>query len=115
MKDEVLPGLEEGLTISKLSDLIALRNSRWICGDSREAETFTRLMVSEFAAMVISDAPYNKRVNSIGGSGRIKHREFQMASGEMTRAEPFLVAVFSNLTCSRPTARSISNSLTGVI
>lgn len=100
VKDEVLPDLEEGPTVSKLGDLIALGNNRLICGDSRDAQTFARLMDSESAAMVISDAPWNKRVSSIGSSGRIKHREFQMASGEMTRAEfiAFLVAVFSNLT-----------------
>jgi hypothetical protein len=33
------------------------------------------------------DVPYNVRVRSIGGRGRVKHAEFAFASGEMTRPE----------------------------
>ncbi len=38
--------------------------------------------------MVIQDPPFNVPVNGhVGGKGCIQHREFAMASGEMTRAE----------------------------
>ena len=37
--------------------------------------------------MAFLDPPYNVRVRDIVGRGRIKHAEFAMASGELSRAE----------------------------
>lgn len=37
--------------------------------------------------MAFLDVPYNVRVRSIGGRGRVKHAEFAFASGEMTPQE----------------------------
>ena len=45
-----------------------------------------RLMGCERAHMAFLDPPYNVRVRDIGGRGRVKHQEFAMASGEMSRA-----------------------------
>ena len=39
------------------------------------------------AAMAFLDPPYNVRVRDIVGRGRIKHGEFAMASGELSRAD----------------------------
>jgi DNA modification methylase len=98
-KDEALPEVQDGPPISKLGDLIRLGRHFLCCGDSREVQTYIKVMTSELAAMVISDPPYNVRVSTIGSSGRIKHREFAMGSGEMTREEfvEFLRTVFANL------------------
>jgi DNA modification methylase len=54
-------------------------------------------MDRKHAAMVITDPPYNVRVSSVQGRGKIKHREFVAASGEMSREEfeKFLVACLS--------------------
>jgi DNA modification methylase len=52
------------------------------------------------AQMVITDPPYNvKIVGHAGGLGTIKHKNFQMASGEMTESEftDFLAQVFTGL------------------
>src|SRR4051812_23115313 len=52
------------------------------------------------AQMVFTDPPYNVRVDGhVGGLGRIKHREFAMASGEMTSDEftRFLRSAFQRL------------------
>ena len=57
-------------------------------------------MAGERARMVFSDPPYNVKIDgNVGGLGRIRHREFAMASGEMTEAEftDFLHAAFRNL------------------
>ena len=57
-------------------------------------------MDGETAQMVFTDPPYNVPIDGhVGGSGAIKHREFAMASGEMTRAEftAFLTTAFENL------------------
>jgi hypothetical protein len=54
-------------------------------------------MESERAAVVITDMPYNVPISGHAtGKGKIKHREFAMAAGEMTEAEftGFLTKVF---------------------
>ncbi len=98
-RDEALPELQEGPAVSKHGDLIRLGRHLVYCGDSRDIESFIAVMAGELAVMVICDSPYNVRVSTIGGSGRIRHREFAMASGEMTREEfiDFLQTVFANL------------------
>jgi len=47
----------------------------------------------------VTDSPYNVRVADISGLGQHQHREFAMASGEMTPAEftDFLRTVFTHL------------------
>lgn len=57
-------------------------------------------MAGEQARMVFSDPPYNVPIDGhVGNSGKTQHREFAMASGEMSRAEftAFLGAAFRNL------------------
>ena len=44
-------------------------------------------MPNERAAVVFTDPPYNVKVSTISGKGRRQHREFAMASGEMSRRE----------------------------
>ena len=61
---------------------------RLFCGSALEATSYERLMAGERAAMVFADAPYNVKVSGhVSGLGRNKHREFAMASGEMSEAE----------------------------
>ena len=50
--------------------------------------------------MIFSDPPYNVPISGhVGGLGQIQHREFAMASGEMSDAEftAFLSSVFEQL------------------
>ena len=71
-----------------------------ICGDARDPDTVAALMGVEQAQMVFTDPPYNVRIDgNVGGLGSIRHREFAMASGEMTKTEftGFLKASFGNL------------------
>ena len=52
------------------------------------------------AQMVFTDPPYNVPISGhVGGLGSIQHREFAMASGEMSQAEftAFLESVFGHL------------------
>ncbi len=72
---------------------------RVLCADSRDGASYERLMVGERAAMVFDDPPYNVRIDGhVGGNGAIKHREFAMASGEMSEAgfTQFLSCVFAH-------------------
>ena len=81
-------------------DLWQLGPHRLVCGDALDRSTVAALMDGELATMVFTDPPYNVPIDGhAGGSGAIKHREFAMASGEMTRAEftAFLRGSFENL------------------
>ncbi len=81
-------------------DIWQLESHRLICGDARDLGTVAALMGTEQAQMVFTDPPYNVRIDgNVGGLGSIKHREFAMASGEMSQTEftSFLKASFGNL------------------
>jgi DNA modification methylase len=76
-----------------------LGGHRLICGNSLEPGTFHALMQDERARMVFSDPPYNVAIDGhVCGLGATRHAEFQMASGEMSRAQftRFLKTVFAN-------------------
>ncbi|EKS31804.1 site-specific DNA-methyltransferase [Afipia clevelandensis] len=73
--------------VSRTGDLWTLRGHRLLCGDSRYPGHVERLMGSDLAFMIFTDPPYNVRIGSVQGRGKIKHREFAAASGEMSRAE----------------------------
>ena len=59
---------------------------RLICGDVRDPAVLPALMAGERARLVFTDPPYNVPIDGhAGGLGRITHREFAMAAGEMSR------------------------------
>src|SRR5437870_8047922 len=66
-------------------DLWELGQHRLLCGDARDADDLARLLGRARAAMAFLDPPYNVRVRDIVGRGRIKHAEFAMASGQLSR------------------------------
>jgi DNA modification methylase len=73
--------------VSKPGDLWQLGKHRLLCGDGRSADHVARLMGGAHAAMAFLDPPYNVRVRDIVGRGRVKHAEFAMASGELSRSD----------------------------
>jgi DNA modification methylase len=84
--------------VSRVGDIWNLGDHRLLCGDALQRESFEALLGAEKAQMVITDAPYNVPINGhVAGKGR--HREFVMASGEMTPAQfgAFLKSAFANL------------------
>ena len=87
---EVLPEPEaHRQAISELGDLWQLgEDHRVLCGDSLDESGYQILMGKNRAAAVFTDPPYNVRIDGHAtGNGEIHHREFAMASGEMTQAE----------------------------
>lgn len=73
---------------ANLWDLWRLGDNFILCANSLLRKAFEILMQGELAQIVITDPPYNCKVNGhVCGSGKIKHEEFAMASGEMTEAE----------------------------
>lgn len=82
--DEGVPA-PEAVPITRLGELWLMDKHRLYCGSSLEAEAFGALMDGQIASMVFQDAPYNVPISGhVGGLGNTKHREFAMASGEMT-------------------------------
>jgi ParB-like nuclease domain len=85
--DTVDPRCAAAAPVTKPGDLWELGHHRILCGDARGADDLARLMGGAQAAMAFLDPPYNVRVRDIVGRGRVKHTEFAMASGELSRAD----------------------------
>ena len=87
LKEEHIPELSTNDYQCKFGDIWQLGRHFLICGDALKAKTYANLMGSNRAQMILTDPPYNVRVKDIGSSGKIKHDEFAMASGEMSSDE----------------------------
>ena len=87
-KVNAIPYIPEDEIVSKSGDIWQIGEHRVICGDSLNSETFEKLLVGKQVDMVLQDAPYNCKIQGhVCGSGTIKHKEFAMASGEMSADE----------------------------
>lgn len=89
-----------GPSITQVGDQWRLGAHRVVCANALDPATYAALMNSEKAAQVVTDPPYNVKVDGhIGGKGSIKHREFAMATGEMSEEEftTFLYTIFLRL------------------
>lgn len=93
--------IEGGPAISRIGDIWSLGKHFVVCGNALEESTFTRLMRRRKANLVFQDPPFNVKVNgNVCGKGSIQHREFAMASGEMSQTQfiAFLTTNFGLLT-----------------
>jgi DNA modification methylase len=95
--EDVLLSLPVNAT-TRRGDLWQLNKHRLLCGDARDRSDYTRLMNGASAAAILCDPPYNVRVSSIGGRGRVRHAEFAFASGEMSQTQfrKFLATTLGN-------------------
>jgi DNA modification methylase len=81
---ETLPALTTN-PVCRPDDLWKLGEHRVACGDARDDTIYRRLMDGSSAFMVFADPPYNVKISGhVGGRGRTKHREFGVASGELS-------------------------------
>ena len=91
-----LSSIPDGPAITHPGDLWQIGEHRLLCGDSLQSASYAALMGTDRARLVISDPPYNVPV---AGHVRVgdDHREFVMASGEMSAAEfeTFLATAFT--------------------
>src|SRR5216683_3332548 len=77
-----------GEPVSHFGDVWTLGRHRLLCGDALDPVAYTRLMRGKKADMIFTDSPYNVKIDGHAtGLGANRHREFAMASGEMTYAE----------------------------
>jgi DNA modification methylase len=76
------------VAVSRLGDLWHLGDHRILCADAIAPSSFSKLLGWRRAQAVFVDPPYNVAIDGhVCGSGAIRHREFQMASGEMNSAQ----------------------------
>jgi DNA modification methylase len=86
--------------ISQPGDLWLADQHRILCRNALTAESYQTLLGGERAKLIVTDPPYNVPIDGhVGGSGSVRHREFVMASGEMSpeQFETFLVIVATNM------------------
>ncbi|WP_395650850.1 ParB N-terminal domain-containing protein [Brevundimonas sp.] len=88
-EDDDDAAIDPGPAVVRPGDVWILGEHRLICGSSLEGETFARLMGDERAAMIFTDPPYNVPINGhVSMKGRRRaHREFAMATGEMSEPD----------------------------
>lgn len=81
-----LPEPESGLATTRPGDIWQLGRHKLICGDALDPATYLLLMGDDRARAVFTDPPYNVKIDGhVCGSGKVKHREFAMATGEMDK------------------------------
>jgi DNA modification methylase len=100
LPEDSIPELSAEPPVTKPGDLWLLGAHRLYCGDARDERAYETLMKGTKADFVFSDPPYNVPIDGhVSGLGRIRHRDFVMASGEMSQAEytTFLEKVFRQL------------------
>jgi DNA modification methylase len=95
-----LESVPVGPPVSRPGDLWMLGEHRVLCASALDRAAYATLMEGEKADLIFTDPPYNVRIEgNVSGLGAARHREFAMASGEMSQAEftSFLVRALSLL------------------
>jgi len=78
---------QPGPAISRPGDLWCLGEHRLLCGSALDASSYVHLLGDEKVDMAFTDPPYNVPIQGhVSGLGKSQHREFAMASGEMSEA-----------------------------
>jgi DNA modification methylase len=97
---DAIPAETNAPAVSHTGDLWLLGHHRVFCGSALDESSYDTLMAKKKAAMVFTDPPYNVPIEgNVSGLGAIHHRDFVMASGEMSSREfaSFLIRAFSLL------------------
>jgi DNA modification methylase len=91
--------------VTRPGDLWILGHHRVLCANSLHEASYKAVLMGETARMVFTDPPYNVAINGHVRSGNGgAHREFAMASGEMSEGEfhAFLMASLTLLVSNLP-------------
>jgi DNA modification methylase len=80
-----IPEPKPDAPVTQTGDLWKLGRHLLLCADAREPSSFHHLLGDGPADMVFTDPPYNVPINGhVSGLGATRHREFAVASGEMS-------------------------------
>lgn len=96
------------MNVIKAGDIFQLNGHRLICGSFTNADDVSALMQDDKARIVNCDPPYNLPANFFTNKDEKRHKDFAMASGEMSDEEfvQFLELIMST---------SVANSVPGAI
>lgn len=86
--------------VSQRGDLWILGEHRLLCADALDPLCYRAVLNGDVADVVFTDPPYNVPIQGhVSGLGAARHREFAMASGEMSQQafRDFLAKVCGNL------------------
>jgi DNA modification methylase len=87
-KDDVVEFVATGQPVTQPGNTWQLGKHRIFCGSALDATSFKSLMAGRRAHLAFIDPPYNTKIDgNVSGHGSIRHREFAMASGEMSEVE----------------------------
>jgi DNA modification methylase len=89
-----------GVAVTMPGDTWLLGGNRVLCSDALQVSSYPTLLKGEQGAMAITDPPYNVPIDgNVSGFGANRHREFAMASGEMSPNEfiDFLATAMTNI------------------
>jgi DNA modification methylase len=75
----------KAVPIAQVGDHFILGEHELVCGDATDPHVLASLMGTNQARLVLTDEPYNVKISGHVTGG--DHREFLMASGEMTEIE----------------------------
>jgi hypothetical protein len=91
------------VAISRPGDLWEIGPHRLLCGDALDPTSYELVLDGAVPSAVFTDPPYNVPISGhVCGQGRVQHRKFAMASGEMMRTE---FAAFLRKLCDRAIER----------
>jgi DNA modification methylase len=96
--EDAVPQVASGSPISEPGDLWCLGDHRLLCGDATQPAAYRQLLGRSKTELVVTDPPFNLKIDGhVSGLGRTRHKEFAMASGEMSEGEfiAFLETVFA--------------------
>jgi len=86
--DDISAFTVDGPAVSKIGDVWECGLHRLICADALTRSAYEDLLQGDVAQMVVTDPPYNVPIAGHAmGRGKIRHRNFQQASGAMSAAE----------------------------
>jgi DNA modification methylase len=75
------------IAVCRPGEVWRLGRHRLLCGDARDPAGYDQLMQGGRADLVFTDPPYNVPIDGhVCGQGKVRHREFAMAAGEMSKA-----------------------------
>jgi hypothetical protein len=87
-EDELVEVDAGAAPVSRPGDLWLLGEHRILCGDALVAASYQQVLGAESADMVFTDPPYNVAIpGHVSELGAVKHKNFAMASGELSSAE----------------------------
>jgi DNA modification methylase len=88
-QEDELPAIDAAVApVTRLGDHWVLGEHHLLCGDALQAESYARVLGTEKADMAFVDPPYNVAIDGhASGLGTVRHADFAMASGELSKAE----------------------------